>query len=234
LRVPADAEIVIEGTIDTAAPLKAAGPRRTAGGFYTHPQEAPAVEVTAVTQRVNPVLPAMVPGGPPCESLVVERALWRMLMPAVKLAIPDLVDLQFPMFGCVRHWAVASIRKTHAGQARRAAHAVWGLAQTSSAKLLVVVDEEVDARNTEQVLAAIAAHVRPQRDVWFGEGPPDPFDPASPSGLLCERMGIDATRKLPGEREGELPRRALTSEQTARLVTRRWAEYGLGPEPEAG
>jgi len=232
LKVPADAEIVIEGTIDTAAPLVTAGPRVMPGGFYTHAEQAPAVDVAAVTHRVNPVFPAMVPGGPPCESLIVERAMWRMLMPAIKLAIPELVDLQLPLFGGVRHWAIASIRKTHAGQARRVAQAVWGLAQSRSAKLLVVVDDDVNAADTEQVLAAMAANVRPRRDVWFGDGPPDPLDPASPSGVLGQRMAIDATRKLPGEREGELPRPAVTSEEIARLVSRRWAEYGLGPEPE--
>jgi 4-hydroxy-3-polyprenylbenzoate decarboxylase len=234
LKVPAGAEIVIEGTIDTAAPPTTAGPRVMPGRFYTHAEQAPAVDVAAVTHRVNPVLPAMVPGGPPCESLIVERAMWRMLMPAIKLAIPEMVDLRLPLFGCVRHWAIASIRKWHAGQARRVAQAVWGLAQSRSAKLLVVVDEDVDAADTEQVLAAMAANVRPRRDVWFGDGPPDPLDPASPPGVLGQRMAIDATRKLPGEREGELPRSAATAEEIARLVSRRWAEYGLGPEPEGG
>ncbi len=64
------------------------------------------------------------------------------------------------------------------------------------AKMLVVVDDDVDVHDQQQVLAAVAANVRPGRDVIIEQGPPDPFDPAAPAGELGQKMAIDATRKL--------------------------------------
>ena len=49
------------------------------------------------------------------------------------------------------------------------------------------------------MLAAVAANMRPGRDVLMEEGPADPFDPATPAGALGQRMAIDATRKMTGE-----------------------------------
>ena len=123
------------------------------------------------------------------------RAMHRVFRPLVRLAMPELVDFDLPTFGGARHWAVVSIRKTYAGQGHRAAHAAWGLRPVRFAKMLVVVDADVDVRNTESVLAAIAANVNPDGDVFFEDGPADPLDPAVATVGLARRMAIDATRK---------------------------------------
>jgi len=99
--------------------------------------------------------------------------------------------------------------------------------------LLVVVDEEVDVHDHQQVLSAIATNVHPGRDVFFLQGPPDPLDIATPPGELGQRMAIDATAKLPGEHAATWPGRAVMSKQIEQLVSERWPEYGLGPEPES-
>ena len=75
-----------------------------------------------------------------------------------------------------------SIRKTYAGQARRVAAVAWGLRQLMFAKFLVVVDAAVDVGDHRQVLAAMATHVNPGRDVFTEQGPPDPLDAATPAG----------------------------------------------------
>ena len=123
------------------------------------------------------------------------RAMHRVFRPLVRLAMPELIDFDLPTFGGVRHWATVSIRKTYVGQAHRAAHAAWGLRPLRFAKMLVIVDADVDVRNTESVLAAIAANVNPGRDVFFEEGPADPQDTAVATAGLARRMAIDATRK---------------------------------------
>jgi len=64
---------------------------------------------------------------------------------------------------------------------------------------MVIVDEQVDVAQGGQVWAAVAAGVDPGRDVFFQDGPPDPFDPAGPAAGLARRMAIDATGRLPGE-----------------------------------
>jgi 4-hydroxy-3-polyprenylbenzoate decarboxylase len=229
LEVPTDAEMVIEGFVDPGEPPRQVGLLGTSGGYRFCPP-APAMHVTAVTHRANPIVPAMVPGGLADEACGVRRALARILLPIIQLAVPELVDLDLPAFGAARHWALASVRKTYAGQPRRVAHALWGLRQMMFSKLLVIVDRDVDVGDHPAVWAAVASHVDPAADVFFAAGPPDPTDPAAAPGELTRRMAIDATAKLPGETRGVRPPRGGRSKEIQRLVTDRWNEYRLGPE----
>ncbi len=95
-------------------------------------------------------------------------------------------------------------------------------------RVLVVVDEGVDVRDPAAVWAAVSLNTAPDADVFFQQGPPDPLDPVVASGPLAERMGVDATVKIPGERQGVGPRPAAMDEEIRRLVSSRWEEYGLG------
>jgi 4-hydroxy-3-polyprenylbenzoate decarboxylase len=197
--VPAEAEIVLEGYVDPAEPPVAAGPLCGPTGHATLPFVAPVLHLTAMTQRANPIYATMVPGRPPHEAVTVARAMQRVFLPLTRLAMPELVDYDLPEFAAARHWAAVSIRKTYAAQGRRAAYAAWGLRPMLFAKMLVVVDADVDVRNQQAVLAAIAANMNPARDILHDQGPPDPFDPAATPGALGQRMAIDATRKLTEE-----------------------------------
>ena len=232
LETPAEADVVIEGYIDPAEPPTTAGPLCGPLGRYTLPRPVPVMHVTAITQRANPVYPAMVSGPPPSEASVIRRTLARIFLSLLRKSIPELVDYDLPPCGAGRHWAVLAIRKTHAGQARRAAHAAWGSPGLTFAKMLVVVDEGIDVRHPDEVLGAIAVNVNPGRDVFFQQGPPDPFDPAADINCLQHKMAFDATAKLPGEHTGTWPAPAVAGEEIRRLVTERWAKYGLGPESE--
>ncbi len=198
LDVPAEAEIVLEGFLveDPSQPLVMAGPLCGPTGHCTLPRPAPVMQVTAVTHRANPIYAVMVPGRPPHEACTAARAMQRVFLPLARLAMPELVDYDLPEFAAARHWAAVSIRKTYPGQGRRAAHAAWNLPAMMFAKVLVVVDDDVDVHDHQQVLAAVAANMRPGRDVLVEEGPADPFDPAAPAGALGEKMAIDATRKI--------------------------------------
>jgi len=230
LTVPADAEIVIEGYVDPSEPAVEAGPVCSPIGHYRPVRPAPVVHVTAITHRANPIYPAAVPGKPPHEMSVVGRALARVFLPFARAAAAELVDYDLPLSGAGRQLAVVSIRKSHAGQARQVAHAVWGMPGMTFAKLLVVVDEGIDVRDSEEVLAAIGGNVHPVRDLFTRQGPPDPFDAATACGELGHSLGIDATAKLPGEHPGPWPERADGGDEIRRLVGDRWVEYGLGPE----
>jgi 4-hydroxy-3-polyprenylbenzoate decarboxylase len=230
LRVPADAEIIVEGELDPAEPPVDAGQVATWGDHNRPVLAAPVLRVTAITHRSNPIYQSIVPGGPPDEFCVIRRVLMRIFLPLVRTAIPDLVDCHFPMAGAARHLAFVSLRKSYAGQARRAAHAIWGWRPLMFAKLLVLVDEDVDVRRPDQVLAAVAAHADLGRDVLFCQGPPDPWDPAADHGGLGHRMAIDATVKLAPERRGRPSAAAPPESEIVRLVTERWPEYGLPAE----
>jgi 4-hydroxy-3-polyprenylbenzoate decarboxylase len=199
LMVPAEAEIVLEGYIDPAEPPTTAGPLCGPLGYATPTFPAPVMHVTAVTQRANPIYTVMIPGFPPHEAVTVARAMQRAFLPLARLAMPELVDYDMPEFAAARYWASLSIRKSHAGQGRRAAHAAWGLRPMMFAKTLVVVDHDVDVHNHQGVLAAMSANMNPARDLLIDQGPPDPFDPAARPAELGQRMAIDATRKLYSE-----------------------------------
>jgi 4-hydroxy-3-polyprenylbenzoate decarboxylase len=118
-----------------------------------------------------------------------------VFQPLARLAMPELVAYDLPEFGASRHWAAVSIRATYPGQAHHAAHAAWNLPAMRFAKVLVIVDADVDVYDHQQVMAAMAANMRPDRDVILEQGPPDPFDPATPAGGLGQKIAIDATRK---------------------------------------
>jgi 4-hydroxy-3-polyprenylbenzoate decarboxylase len=227
LEVPADAEFVIEGYIDRSEPQVPTGPRCGPLGMYTAAQTGPVIHVTAITHRANPVFPAIIASRPPNEACEVGRAMWQVMLPLVRMSIPDLVDVELPTFGAVRHWAMVSIRKTYAGQARRVAHAIWGLPAMMFAKFLVIVDDDVNVHDPAQIGEAVAAHAAPGRDVFFNQGPPDPLDPTA-SNLLTERLAIDATAKRPGECASTTPGRAEMSAEIRKLVEDRWQEYGVG------
>ncbi|NLF07984.1 MAG: UbiD family decarboxylase [Pirellulaceae bacterium] len=195
LAVPAEAEIIIEGLVDPAEPPVTVGPMLAPLGHLTRPRQAPVMQVTAVTHRANPIFAAYMPGNPPHEICTITRAMQRAFLPLLRLPMPELVDFDLPEFAAARHWAAVSIDKTYPGQGRRAAHAAWGLRPMRFAKTMIVVDADVDPRDRDQVLAAIAKNFRPELDVITERFPADPYDPIPPTGELAERIAIDATRK---------------------------------------
>jgi 4-hydroxy-3-polyprenylbenzoate decarboxylase len=182
LAVPAEAEIVLEGYLDPQIAPIATGPMLSPLGEMTPPRLAPVMHVTAMTQRANPVYPAIVYGRPPHEASTIARALMQIFMPVMKSAIEELVDFDLPEFGAGRHWAALSIRKSYAAQSQRVAHAAAALKPFWHAKWLVIVDEDIAVRDATSVLAAIATNVNPSRDIW-------------PLSGVCERIVVDATRK---------------------------------------
>jgi 4-hydroxy-3-polyprenylbenzoate decarboxylase len=199
LDVPAEAEIVLEGFVDPSQPPVMAGPLCGPTGHLTEPRPVPVLQVTTMTQRANPIYAAIVPGRPPHEASTVARAMQRVFLPLARLVMPELVDYDLPEFAAARLWAAVSIRKTYPGQGRRAAHVAWGLPALRCAKMLLIVDEDVDVHDHEQVLAALTINVRPGRDLLIEDGPADPFDPATLIGGLGQKMALDATRKIAAE-----------------------------------
>ena len=147
------------------------------------------------------------------------------------MSIPSLVDYDLPLAGSGRYVAVASIEKHYVGQVQRVCALSQAAPALAAARLMIVVDHDVDVRDFEQVLQAIAMHARPDLDFSHHDGPLDPSDPMLAHNELASRMTIDATRKLIGEsgRRSVLATGSMADEIIEK-VTARWAEYGLGPE----
>lgn len=227
-QVPADAEIVLEGMIDPERAFVDASTISTPTGYYDNRCRAVRVTITAITHRANPVLPVIIPAGPPSEDGWLAHAADQIFLPLVKLTIPELVNLRLPASGDHRNIAFASIRKSWPQQARKVMNALWGIDRLSNVKMLVVVDDDVDIQNDNAVWSAVGANSHPGRDTIFSEGPADMLDHAAPVRGVGHRMGIDATSKSAEEgHPRDWPDALNVDEETAQLVEQRWQNYGI-------
>ena len=107
--------------------------------------------------------------------------------------------------------------------------AVWSyLRQFMYTKFVIVVDDDINARDWNDVIWAISTNVDPARDVTMIENTPiDYLDFASPESGLGSKMGIDATTKIPPETKREWGRKIRMSDDIIEDVTRKWKAYGL-------
>lgn len=198
LEVPARAEIVIEGYVDLED-LREEGPFGDHTGFYTPREPFPAIHVTALTMRKDPIYPATVVGIPPMEDYWLGQATERLFLPLIRLVLPEVIDLHMPAEGVFHNLVLVSIRKAYPGQARKVIHGLWGMGMMALAKAIVVVDEGVNIRDYREVAWYALGNVDWKRDVILTEGPVDHLDHSAPCPCYGGKIGIDATRKLPEE-----------------------------------
>ena len=216
VRVPANAEIVIEGFVrhdagpigwdprdPDAEPLGDGavfeGPFGDHTGFYSMPDRYPIVEVTAVTLREKAVYPTTIVGLPPQEDYFLGKATERVMGALLKVVIHDIADYDLPMFGAFHNCAFVQIHKDYPLHARRVMHAIWGTGQMAWTKSIFVVDHDVDVHDPRAVLEAAARFCRPHRDLETVQGPLDILDHAAPRLGAGTKLGFDCTRKWPGE-----------------------------------
>jgi len=230
MEVPANAEFVIEGWVDPVETL-IEGPFGDHTGFYSLADRYPAFHVTAITHRARPVYPATIVGRPPMEDYYLGKATERIFLPLLRMIVPDIIDYHLPQFGAFHNCAFVKIRKEYPYHARRVMHAIWGAGQMSFTKFIIVVDEDVNVHDEQDVLFHVGANVDPRRDTVIVDGPLDILDHAAPFEGAGSKIGIDATRKVPGE--GVIrrwPEELRMSEPILDQLRRRWREYGLPEE----
>ncbi|MDB6054713.1 MAG: 4-hydroxy-3-polyprenylbenzoate decarboxylase [Verrucomicrobiales bacterium] len=199
LEVPANADFVIEGYVDPGEPLRLEGPFGDHTGYYTLPEPYPVFHVTAITHRKDAVYPATIVGIPPMEDFYMGSASVELFLPIFKMNFPEIVDIALPAEGVFHNLVFVSIRKTYPMQAYKIMHGLWGMGQMMFSKYIVVVDGEVNVHNTSEVLFHLCANTDPARDSMLTRGPSDVLDHATSEIGAGSKMGIDATKKLPGE-----------------------------------
>jgi 4-hydroxy-3-polyprenylbenzoate decarboxylase len=228
LEVPAEAEIVIEGYIDPAEALVSEGPFGDHTGFYSLADLYPRVHVTAITMRRDAIYPATIVGRPPMEDYYLGHATERIFLPLIRLTLPEVTDYHMPAYGIFHNLVFVGIRKQYPGHAWKVMNGLWGAGLMSLAKVLVVLDDDVDVRDPDEAWWVALNHIDPRRDVRFTDGPVDVLDHASRSFTYGSKMGIDATRKWPEEGFArEWPGRIVMDEETKRAVDARWAALGI-------
>ncbi len=199
LEVPANADFVIEGYIDPVEPLREEGPFGDHTGYYTLPELYPVFHVTAITHRKKAVFPATIVGIPPMEDFYMGGASVRLFLPVFKMNFPEIVDIALPAEGVFHNLVFVSIKKTYPMQAYKIMHGLWGMGQMMFSKYIVVVDADVNVHDTSQVLFHLTANTDPMRDSILTRGPSDVLDHATNEVGVGGKMGLDATRKMPGE-----------------------------------
>jgi len=228
LEVPAEADFVFEGYIDPSEDLVVEGPFGDHTGFYSEADYYPRVHVTAVTMRRDAVYSTTIVGVPPMEDYYLGHATERIFLPLLKLTIPEIVDYHMPAEGIFHNLVFVSIDKQYPGQAYKVMNAMWGQGLMSLAKVLVIVDKDVDVRNPFEAWWVALNNIDPERDTRFTMGPMDVLDHSSRAFTYGSKMGIDATRKFPEEGfTRNWPTRIAMDDATKARVDAMWSELGL-------
>lgn len=234
LKVPAEAEIVLEGYV-SASETAPEGPYGDHTGYYNSVEHFPVMRLTAITMRKKPVYLSTFTGRPPDEPSVIAEALNEVFIPLLQQQFPEITDFWLPPEGCSYRIGVVAIRKKYPGHARRIMMGLWSwLAQFSYTKLLIVVDDDIDARSWEDIMWAVSTRADAARDLMVVENTPiDYLDFASPQSGLGGKLGIDATNKTGAETSREWGVPIRMDEAVVRRVDEMWARLGLpgGGEP---
>ena len=180
-------------------PLRMEGPFGDHTGYYTLPEPYPVFHITAITHRKDAIYPATIVGVPPMEDFYIGGASVKLFLPIFKMNFPEIVDIALPAEGVFHNLVFVSIKKSYPMQAYKIMHGLWGMGQMMFTKYIVVVDADVDVHNTSDVLFRLCANTDPQRDSIFTKGPADVLDHATTEMAVGSKLGIDATKKLPGE-----------------------------------
>ena len=235
LQVPASAEFVLEGYIaqDETAPE---GPYGDHTGYYNEVDEFPVFTVTHITHRKDPIYHSTYTGRPPDEPAVLGVALNEVFVPILQKQFPEIVDFYLPPEGCSYRMAVVTMKKQYPGHAKRVMMGVWSfLRQFMYTKFVVVCDDDVNARDWQDVIWAITTRMDPARDTVMIENTPiDYLDFASPVSGLGSKMGLDATNKMPGETDREWGEPIVMEQAVKDRVDAIWDELGIMNSANSG
>ena len=226
--VPANAEIVLEGYVDSSD-IRDEGPFGDHTGYYTPKEPYPTFTLTGIMQRKNPIYLTTVVGKPILEDAYIGKVIERSFLPLIQMFHPEVVDFDMPGAAWFQGMAIISIKKTYPGQAKKVMMGLWGMGQLALTKMFVVVDDDVNVHDINDVIWAITTRTDAARDITIiDRTPTDTLDPASPLVNLGSKLGIDATQKTAAEGfEREIQEKVQVDNETKSLVDSKWTDYGI-------
>ena len=192
VRVPAEAEIVIEGRLLPGV-REEEGPFGEFPQYYGPPGRRPVIAVDAVTRRERPLFHTIVPAA--MEHLLL-GAIPReaSILALLQRSFPNLLDVHLSRGGVCRYHLYVKIRKRWEGEARNIIAGAF--AAHADIKQVVVVDEDVDVHDPTAVEWAVATRFQAGRDlVVLPRAQGSKLDPSADDGI-CDKMGLDATMPL--------------------------------------
>ncbi len=228
IKVPANAEFILEGWVDPAEPHVLEGPFGDHTGYYSLTDYYPVFHVEKITRKKKPVFPATIVGKPPMEDCYLAKLTERTFLPLIKMINPEIVDINFPLEGVFHSCVIVSIDKKYPGHAKKVMNAIWGSGQMMYTKMIIVVDKNINPSDISTVMWKVFNNIDARRDLLITEGPLDALDHASPLPHYGSRLGIDATKKWPEEgHPREWPDDIEMTDEVKAMVDKKWSEYGL-------
>ncbi len=226
VRVPADAEIVIEGRLLPRV-REAEGPFGEFPKYYSAREEREVIQIDAVTTRADPIFHTIIPAE--MEHLLL-GAIPReaTLLAHLQRSFPNVTDVHLSVGGVGRYHLHVQIRKTREGQPKNVI--LGAFAGHYDIKQVIVVDEDVNVHDLVEVEWAVATRFQAGRDLVVIQGAQgSALDPSTTVGFegnkppvnwqgFGDKMGLDATKplesaghvftrvRIPGEREVDLDR----------------------------
>jgi 2,5-furandicarboxylate decarboxylase 1 len=210
IRIPADAEWVLEGYLGEEGYQEPEGPYGEFLGYYGGVKTNPVFHVTAITRRRDALFQTLTIGGATMSrtdtaqlcTLRTEVLIWRALETAIREPIAVYAP---PATGGVYNVRI-SMRQRVPGEARNAIAAAFG--SLANIKNVFVVDPDIDIFSDEQMEWALATRFQPHRDLVVASGFRTlPLDPSLDDSGIAGKAGYDLTMPLGGQRklEAEIP-----------------------------
>lgn len=228
LHVPANAEFVLEGYLEPGVEAPE-GPFGDHTGYYNEVESFPVFTVERITHRPNPIYHSTYTGRPPDEPAILGLALNEVFIPILQKQFPEIVDFYLPPEGCSYRLAVVTIKKQYPGHAKRIMMAVWSfLKQFMYTKFVIVCDDDINARNWQDVIWAMTTRMDPARDTVMIENTPiDYLDFASPVSGLGSKIGMDATNKWASETTRPWGKPMTMDDDILKKINAYWPKLGL-------
>ena len=228
LLVPANAEIVLEGTVSWEETAEE-GPYGDHTGYYNSVEAFPVLTLSAITMKRQPIYMSTYTGRPPDEPSRLGEVMNDLFLPLAKKQFPEIVDLWLPPEACSYRAIIVSIDKRYPGQAKRLMMGLWSmLPQFSYTKLIIVVDPDINVRSWPDVMWAVSTRFDASRDAFIASDTPiDYLDFASPKPGLGGKLGLDATNKVGPETEREWGRVLQMSDEVSQRVDSLFNALGL-------
>src|ERR1041384_282964 len=227
VEVPANAEIVLEGYVDTDE-RRTEGPFGDHTGYYTLEDEFPVFHVTCITHRKKPIYQTTVVGKPPMEDCWMGEAIERIFLPLMQRQFSEVVDYHMPFAGVFHNLMIVSIKKNYPGHARKIMNGIWSLPQAMFTKCVIVVDDDTNVRDLNEVTWRVLNNIDPERDIQFMLGPVDQLDHSARLPSYGSKMGIDRTRKWKSEGlDRRWPKELRMSDEVKQRIDSIWGTLGL-------
>ena len=201
IKVPADAEFILEGTVHLTE-SRMEGPFGDHFGHYSNASEFPVFHINKITHRRNPIYPATVVGRPPMEDKYLGNATQQILGPLIRLIHPEICNLWAYYEAGFHNLLVVSVEERYQKEAMKTALSIMGEGQLSLTKCIVTVSEDVNPRDFNAVLKAIRENFDPAYDfIMIPKVPLDTLDFTSYKMNLGSKMIIDATKSRSADKK---------------------------------